>query len=284
MNQRRFIYYIITYLGLWAVSVIVPDVIFGDASNIFAKMMTVQVPIAEYGIFHVNLHLSTFFEFILPFIINPVFIFLFYREIKSSTPRDGANKWTIWTKYGILIAMLFFSLGYGLHYVGDALDTIIPFEWIEISLFTGNISEALILIYVKIPAYLMDEVISHKVIHFGIYGVYSGLALIQYWYPLDSNLNDLEHYETALLGGLYGCVTAIALAGGQCAFEFFFLTLGLLIFILFQIRKLDINLRELPFFIFFLFFLLGVAIAIPIWGLVTGIKPYYPFFYQINEL
>lgn len=284
MNEKRFTYYIIIYLCLWAVAVFIPDILFGNSTNIFAKMMTIQVPIAEYGIFSTNLHISTFLEFLIPFIINPIFIFILYHELNNSIPRNPENKWKIWTKYGLISVMMIFSMGYGLHYVGDALDTIIPFEWIEVSLFTNHIPEALIMNYVKVPAYLFDEVISHKLIQIGLFGAYSGLALTQYWYPLDYELNNFEFYGKAALGAAFGGAMTIALVEGQCGFEFLFICFGLLIFIIIQIKRLNINLRSLPFLTFFLFFLLCIVIGLPIWGILTGFKDFYPFFYQLSEI
>ncbi|MHA1300311.1 MAG: hypothetical protein ACTSO9_12890 [Candidatus Helarchaeota archaeon] len=284
MNEKRFFYYIIAYLIFWAVAVFLPDILFGNSSSIFAKMMTVEVPVAEYGIIPINIHLSTFFEFLIPFIINPLFIFLLYHEIKSTPLKLDENKWMTWTKYGIISAMLIFSLGAGFHYVGDALDTILPFDWIKICLLTGNYNEAIILFYFKIPAYFFDEVVAHKLEHFGLFGVYSGLALMQYWHPIENELEDRDFYLLIFLGGIYGVATMIALAEGQAAFEFLFISIGLLIFSIYKIKTLKIDLRKMPFLSFFVFFLLLIVIITPLWGLFTGFKSYYPFFYQMSEL
>ncbi|MHA1380214.1 MAG: hypothetical protein ACTSRG_17710 [Candidatus Helarchaeota archaeon] len=284
MNIKRFNYYIIGYLVFWAISVFIPDILFGDASSIFAKMMTIQVPVAEYGSIPINIHLSTFFEFIIPFIISPIFIFLIYREILSSPSTYKRIKCKVWTKYGIITAMLIFSLGGGFHYVGDALDTILPFDWIKICWLTGNINESVILYYFKFPAYFFDEVVSHKLEHLGLFIAYSGLALMQYWHPIEHDMEKIDFYGLVALGGAYGVATMIALAEGQATFEFLFISIGLLGFIVYQMKKLEINLKKMPFLTFFMFFLLMIVITTPIWGITTGIKPYYPFFYQLSEL
>ncbi|MHA1271526.1 MAG: hypothetical protein ACTSPY_17165 [Candidatus Helarchaeota archaeon] len=279
MKSNRLLNLIIIYLLIWGISVFIPDLIFGDAASPNALMFTVIVPIQEQNTFYqLNLHYSTFFEFLLPIILIPIITWIIHKEIirendeDSQTFKNDSNIKSLFLG-GLLIMMT----GFGIHYVGDAIDTQLQWHPEDID---GTITT-----FPKLIAYFFDEVLGHKVLYTGIILILLSLFLFQYHHPLsDKNKinNNFILIGYFVFGLVYGIAQTFSFMEGQSAFEFMFICIILFITSLSILIKIKGNflekIRKYPFFVFFIIF--NGAVFVTLIFFIPQMSSVYPYFPQ----
>jgi len=141
--------------------------------------------------------------------------------------------------------------------------------------------------------YFIDEFIGHHLETIGFFIVLSEICVL---HTLDlQERSKLENYSDALLrnresfwnyilGIGLGIGTAFAYLEGQCAFLFLILNPILCTLVILQTKKYDIKLKENGLLIMILLMTIAFMITVLVWGILTGIKPFYPFFYQNSEV
>lgn len=180
-----------------------------------------------------------------------------------------------------LIAIVIFNYGNITHITMNRLNSQVP-----IALETEAFYYAI---------YFLDEIIGHLFITLGFFVI---LTEICYIHTLslknrvgtDSFSNffmrsHLEGYITIFFGILGGIITAFSYLEGQSAFVYLLLNpiCGALLFY-FNYKRAALKTKNNLILIMFLLMTLTFTITVLLWGVFTGFKPVYPFFYQNSEL
>ncbi|MHA1799659.1 MAG: hypothetical protein ACTSVY_14525 [Candidatus Helarchaeota archaeon] len=270
---------ILLYLITWAISVFVPDLLFGNATNPNALILLVPVPVQEqHQIFYLGIHLSTLFEFLLPAIFIPIMFHRIYFEMtKYQSNMEDVSKYKKFIKIMLWGSLLVLMVGMGMHYVGDAIDT-------SLSLSPGDIDYSAAA-YPKLIAYFFDEVLGHKVMYAGMMLFLTTLTVYQMWHKRDKDRvieSNITLLSFPIYGGLYGFAMAIAFMEGQSAFDYLIICFIQLIIILtyyFIYQKFSVNeFRLYPYIAFFI--AMNAAIVITLLILLPTISFVYPFYPQ----
>ena len=266
------------FLISWAVSVFIPDLIFGDSSKPNALYILVAVPVQEQAtIYYLGLHLSTLLEFILPTILIPIALYLIYNEItKYKSNVEDVSKFNKFMKIILWGAFLTFMVGMGIHHTGDAIDT-------SLSITPEGIDYS-VTAYPKLLAYFFDEVLGHKVEYAGMMLFLTSLTVYQMWHKRDKDrLAEGGWLVTyPVYGGIFGFAMAIAFMQGQSAMEYLIICLIQLIIITvyyFLIQKFSVDdFRLYPYIAFFI--AMNAAVVITLLVLLPTISFVYPFYPQ----
>ena len=143
--------------------------------------------------------------------------------------------------------------------------------------------------------YFLDEIVGHLFITLGFFVI---LTEICYIHTLslrnrvgtDSFSNyfmrsRLEGYITIFFGILGGIITAFSYLEGQCAFVFLFLNpiCGVILFY-YNNKRAALKTKNNLILMMFLLMTITFTMTVLLWGLFTGLKPVYPFFYQNSEI
>jgi hypothetical protein len=282
MRKNNLILLIFVYLLIWLISVLVPDLLFGDATSESAMMFTVFVPVQEQNsIYTLNLHYSTLFEFLIPVLFVPLSIYLIYREISKNTDKNknisiekSRNKDII--KLLIIGLLLMMFVGLGIHYAGDAIDAQLQCSPEDID---GNLNT-----FPKLIAYFFDEVFGHKVLYLGMMGILTVLFIHQKQNPVDDEkpTNNINLSLFPFLGAIYGIALAFSFMEGQSAFEFFFICIiqfGISFLYIFKLKgNFLLKNRKYPYFSFYI--LMNAAVFITLLFFIPQMSSIYPFFPQ----
>jgi hypothetical protein len=134
-----------------------------------------------------------------------------------------------------------------------------------------------------IAIYYFDEVLGHKLIHFGIVAFLIGGMITQYWHQKDSQLSRLDLFGLYFWPSAIGIVYALALVEGQAGFDFLVISVVLIVIILYCVKFKGFKLKNNVFTYFILIYLISTVISMIVYGCITGFKPGYPFFYQLSE-
>lgn len=141
--------------------------------------------------------------------------------------------------------------------------------------------------------YYIDEFIGHHLITIGFFIVLSEICFL---HTLDLQkrlgsdeysgvlLRDREPFWNYIFGIGLGVGTSFTYLEGQCAFLFLILNPVLCALVIFQSRKYGIKIKENGLLIMIILMTITFITIVLIWSIVTGIKPYYPFFYQNSEV
>ena len=138
--------------------------------------------------------------------------------------------------------------------------------------------------------YYLDEFIGHHFITVGFFIIFFEICWLHLLdLKINSNkeeylMNKREIVWNYLFGIAFGIITASAYLEGQCAFLFLILNpIFCVILILFS-KKYNIKIEKNSLLVMFILMTIVFTIVVLIWAGITGIKPYYPYFYQNSEL
>ncbi|MHA1340610.1 MAG: hypothetical protein ACTSRZ_17910 [Promethearchaeota archaeon] len=137
--------------------------------------------------------------------------------------------------------------------------------------------------------YFFDEYFGHLVLSIGFLGM-ATINLSDQIKVKCRNLNILEKICVIFFGLGFGAVFAATLMEGQSTFPILIYYVVILIYLINNIRKItkyqtknsSKSLWKYPILIFFLLNSIGFILFSIIYGIIMGIKPYYPFFIQIG--
>ncbi len=215
---------------------------------------------------------------LLDIIITPpfamiMFYFIYKSLISQPTPNEAKpseiKKNTI--KMLLYGACITFIVGVIMHAVANGLNGI-----------AGNIvppPDEL-----QIAIYYFDEVLGHKLIHAGIIAFLIGGMVIQFWHRTNLQLSKVDLFGVYFWPSAIGAGYMLTLVEGQAAFDVLVISLILIAVILYYIKFRGLKLEENIFTHFVLVLLIAIVVSTIVFGLITGFKPGYPFFYQLNEL
>jgi len=141
--------------------------------------------------------------------------------------------------------------------------------------------------------YFWDEFVGHTTIGVGFYSIFLLMSFLNILFLIDDEKKPPENqtnifwgdkYWALFIGAIGGLIQAEAFLEGQCNFIFLIVNpVALLSFYLISL-KYKFDYKKSPF----IWGLIGITISYSIftfiWVGFTGIKPYYPFFYQGSEL
>ena len=180
-----------------------------------------------------------------------------------------------------LIAIVIFNYGNITHITMNRLNSQVP---------TALETEAF---YYSI--YFLDEIIGHLFITLGFFVILTEICYI-HTLSLKKRVGSdsfshffmssrVEGYITIFFGILGGIITAFSYLEGQCAFVFLLLNpiCSVLLFY-FNEKRANVKFKKNLILVMFLLMTVTFTITVIIWGLFTGFKPVYPFFYQNSEL
>ncbi|MHA1684480.1 MAG: hypothetical protein ACTSUE_26315 [Promethearchaeota archaeon] len=140
-------------------------------------------------------------------------------------------------------------------------------------------------------AYFLDEFLGHTLSHLGLSLFLFTMALTM---PLNTNLLGEKSYR--MNGGervlvfipalAYGVINSYANLEGQTALLTLVFLSILAILLILVVKKVSgkVFIINRPFLLFIISQVLVMVVFLTIWVVATGIKPFYPFFFQPTEL
>ena len=279
MKQDKVSLAILFLLISWAVSIFIPDLIFGDWKSANALYILLPVPVQEQStIYYLGLQLSSLFEFILPTILVPIAFYMIYNEMtKYKSNVEDVSKFNKFMKIILWGALLTFMVGLGIHHTGDIIDTSLSITPAGIDYSTAA--------YPKLIAYFFDEVLGHKVEFAGMMLFLTALTVYQMWHKRDKDRLAEGGWLITFpaYGGVFGFAMAFALMQGQSAMDYLIICMIQLIIIIayyFLIQKFSFDeFRLYPYIVFFI--AMNAAIVITLLVLLPTISWVYPFYPQL---
>jgi hypothetical protein len=137
--------------------------------------------------------------------------------------------------------------------------------------------------HLKSGIYLWDELISHILIGLGFYG----MLYVNSYLDLNSDgekIRPIELFSIISAAVLIGAGTSLGFIEGQSGLIFLFFSVFLIFAIITIIKKNDLSYRKNPFVLCGLIMCVTYIITTVIFISFTGLKSYYPFFFQLSEL
>jgi hypothetical protein len=179
-----------------------------------------------------------------------------------------------------LVFLTIFCMGHVIHVVANHLNGKVS----NLGLEETNLFYAV---------YFWDEYIGHTTIGVGFYGIFLLMSLLNIVFLIDDkkkykeeqiNVNRNDKYWALFVGAIGGLIQAQAFLEGQCNFIFLIVNpASLLSFYLISL-KYKFDFKKSSFIWGLIAITISYSIFTFIWVGFTGIKPYYPFFYQGSEL
>ncbi|MHC1591992.1 MAG: hypothetical protein ACXQS8_07890 [Candidatus Helarchaeales archaeon] len=263
MKINKIMLYIVLFFGLYGLILgltYLPGKIFIPIT--LAESLNFQIAVA-------SMNFGTFLELFLAAPVEGVILLLLYEELMKK-PRESEKYIPV---IKILLAIFAASMfnGIGVHFAANLADTI-----------SGPVTTAT---NKELLVYFLDEAVGHKLIHFGIFGIFVILIwLHQIGDPERISRLDIILYVIAAV--VIGIIFAFALIEGQAAFDLLILNGILIPTLLILNLKKRIDLRKNQVALFQISFSSVQIIVIVIWwittGLLFGFQPYYPFIFQYH--
>lgn len=201
--------------------------------------------------------------------VSGIIVLFLYNELKK--PSSTTTKSDIYMKILLMVFLASFFSGIGFHFAANLAE--------NISGAVVNPSNKDLLIY------FIDEIVGHKLIHIGIFGIFVSLLWINYARPQEP----IPTYDiglNAVPAVIVSIIFTFAQIEGQAAFDFLIINIIFVIIVTVMFLKKKINARRQQLYVFELAF---CATQIPftiIWWIITGIllgfQPWYPFIYQTH--
>ncbi|MHA1727834.1 MAG: hypothetical protein ACTSWY_03800 [Promethearchaeota archaeon] len=191
-----------------------------------------------------------------------------FRSFIMLQDKDDPDK-KIQGRFSFLLGIILLNIGVSLHMVTNQLHE-----------FTHLMSESFIesdpnLTYLSLGLYFWDEIVSHLLIGLGFF-----ILVFCFLFVESKNYrstSELKGWLIKLICIGVGLGIAYGYIEGQAAVPFFFVCIILIPTTLFKRRKR-------PFHNATLLVCVGYIILVLVYGIITGVKPYYPYLKQIEEL
>lgn len=240
--------------------------------------ITIMIPcvIETTEVLPFGISLVTMLDIIITSPFAMVMFYLIYRSlVVQPIPKEVAPSETKKGSIKILIygACISFIIGVIMHAVANGLNGI-----------QGNPVPTSTSGWLEIAIYYFDEVLGHKLIHIGIFAFLIGGMVLQFWHRTDPQLSKLDKFGVYFWPSAIGAVYMLTVVEGQAGFDVLVISLALIAVILYFIKFRGLKLSENVFMHFILVLAVAFVVAAIVYGLITGFKPSYPFFYQLNEL
>lgn len=246
----------------------------GYGAILFLPRGSIAIPVAyeEGYVIWSSISLSAFLDIILT---SPFLIIMFYFIHKAITEQKGAENSNPSQGKKDIIKFLFFGAaimlvaGCIMHAVANELNGIL-----------GNPhppSGAL-----EILVYWFDEVLGHKLIHFGVMAFMIGLMVVQNWHRVDKQYTKIETIGLYFWAVVIGIIYMVATIEGQAGFDIMVIAIVLIAIILFCMIFKGLKLKENVLTHFILIFLISIVLTAIIYGIIFFplMAPGYPFFPQ----
>ncbi|MHA1146326.1 MAG: hypothetical protein ACTSRW_16440 [Candidatus Helarchaeota archaeon] len=263
MKINKTLLYLVLFFAVYGVILAIPYL---------EGYLFIPITLAESFTFQVvvmSIKLSTLLELFLVAPATGTILILLYDEIRKS-PCTSEKYLQILRILLVVFATTMYN-GIGVHFAAN---------------FAESISGAVVNPANKdLIIYFMDEIVGHKLIHFGMFGCFVVFLWLQYFHPQEeiARLDIALHLVAAIIIGI---VFAFALIEGQAAFDLLIMNSVLIGALIFSIKKYGIELRKNQVFLFELSFAATQIPVILIWWIITGMllgfQPVYPFIYQYH--
>ncbi|NVM29382.1 MAG: hypothetical protein HWN65_11130 [Candidatus Helarchaeota archaeon] len=246
----------------------------GYGAILFLPRGYVPIPVAyETGeLLWSSISLATLLDLVLA---SPFLIIMFYYVHKAitvqtspETPKPSQRKKDIirFLFFGAAIVMV---AGIVMHAIANDIYRLLGIP--KDTAPSGNL---------QVAVYWFDEVLGHKLIHFGIIAFIIGLMVVQYWHRMDSQYTKFQtaglYFWAVAIGGIY----MLATIEGQAGFDVMVISIALIAIILYYMRFKGLKLKENVFTHFVLIFLISMVLTAILYGVIFGLESGYPFFPQ----
>ncbi|TFG11242.1 MAG: hypothetical protein EU535_07470 [Promethearchaeota archaeon] len=212
--------------------------------------------------------------------IGPIFTlfsFILLKRILDDLRIKGLSENKILVYYALfLIAIVLYNYGNMIHVTMNRLNSQVIDKY--------NTED----FYYQI--YYLDEMIGHHFITIGFFIVLTEVCLLHTSSLMKAKTNsefllkNREPFWNYIFGLGLGIATAFAYLEGQCAFLFLILNPIICLILVMCSYKTSGLIKKNSLLMIFIIMTIVFAIIVLIWAGVTGIKPYYPYFYQNSEL
>ncbi|MHA1149429.1 MAG: hypothetical protein ACTSR8_14425 [Promethearchaeota archaeon] len=215
--------------------------------------------------------------------IGPIFTilsFLLVKRLLDELRKQGISENKILFYYALfLTAIVLYNYGNIIHVTMNRLNARVKDDY--------NTDE----LYYEI--YYLDEMIGHHFLTIGFFIVFAEVCYLHNLSLRNAKAREMnndfllkkgEELWNYVFGFGLGIATALAYLEGQCAFLFLILNPIVCLILVIHSYKSSKLIKENSLLMIFIIMTIVFTFTVLIWAVGTGIKPYYPYFYQNSEL
>ncbi|MHA1797414.1 MAG: hypothetical protein ACTSVY_03105 [Candidatus Helarchaeota archaeon] len=271
-NKLEFQLFLLFFLG-YSVCYLIPRIF----DNVIIPVFYCISELQELVSFMISL--SIFLEI---FLTGPVFSIIAWMVFEKIFMKKNDKNHENLTPRTIFLLKVIFFLAIGTMCLGNAVHLVVndlnnrAFDLTKI-LTDPNYAD----LYYSI--YFWDELFGHMALAVPLFVLLGIYAFGFYNEPPSRPLRWFEWLFVTLVGIGYGINWFYGFTEGQATFVIFIINIILTGMILSWQFKKKLTIKEHPFIYAILVEVIVFIICTIIWGVLTGIKPYYPFFYQPGE-
>jgi hypothetical protein len=231
-----------------------------------------QKRFATYG-----LKLKDLLDLILVTPLFAIISFILLKKIIDDLSGREISSKKINTAYFIfLIALILFAYGNMIHITMNRLNADIAKDYGTEQVYYS--------------VYFLDEFLGHHLVEIGFFIIFTEIAFLHTLNISDSEylsknlMNKKESSLNSVFGIALGVATSLLYLEGQSAFVFLILNPIICVILIYYNKRNKIRLKENSLLMLFLLMTISFTITTILWGVFTGIKPAYPFFFQNSEV